>query len=124
MFRNNKQPVVQRHLGATPDVGYGDPDDGQDYVDRGKLDFDPVNGLLSGTAIPVAQHYQPQHLLAEDGPQDVVEAAADEPADEPTVEPTDEPTVDAADEPDEERRTPLDELLDDPSEETDEDSDR
>jgi len=26
-------------------------DDGQDYLDRDKLDFDPDDGLLSGTAI-------------------------------------------------------------------------
>jgi hypothetical protein len=42
-------------------VGYGEPDDGQDYIDRSKLNFDPVDGLLSGTAIPKEQHYHAHH---------------------------------------------------------------
>jgi hypothetical protein len=32
-------------------VGYGDPSDGQDYVDRSVIDFDPALGLLCGTAV-------------------------------------------------------------------------
>jgi hypothetical protein len=30
---------------------YGDPADGQHYNDRSKLDFDPADGLYSGTAV-------------------------------------------------------------------------
>jgi hypothetical protein len=30
---------------------YGDPEDGQHYNDRAKLDFDPADGLYSGTAV-------------------------------------------------------------------------
>jgi hypothetical protein len=66
MFNRKHQQPVERRLGATPEVGYGDPDDGQDYVDRSKLTFDPVNGLLSGTAIPAEQHYHPQHALGDE----------------------------------------------------------
>jgi hypothetical protein len=54
---HHKHTEVPHHLGASPEVGYGDPDDGQDYIDRTKLTFDPVEGLLSGTAIPKDQHY-------------------------------------------------------------------
>lgn len=32
-------------------MGYGNPADGQDYIDRSVIDFDPTDGLLSGTAI-------------------------------------------------------------------------
>ena len=30
---------------------YGDPADGQDYIDRSAIDFDPADGLYSGTAV-------------------------------------------------------------------------
>ena len=30
---------------------YADPEDGQHYNDRAKLDFDPADGLFSGTAV-------------------------------------------------------------------------
>jgi hypothetical protein len=30
---------------------YAEPDDGQHYNDRSKLDFDPADGLYSGTAV-------------------------------------------------------------------------
>jgi hypothetical protein len=30
---------------------YGDPEDGQHYNDRSKLDFDPADGVYSGTAV-------------------------------------------------------------------------
>ena len=65
MFNHKQQHSGERHLGARPEVGYGEPDDGQDYVDREKLDFDPVDGLLSGTAIPADQHYHPQHAMTD-----------------------------------------------------------
>jgi len=47
-----KKHLGEGHRGGGPDVGYGEPDDGQDYVDRSQLDFDPADGLLSGTALP------------------------------------------------------------------------
>lgn len=39
---------------AEPAVPYGpehDPDGGHDYVDRSLIDFDPADGLFSGTAV-------------------------------------------------------------------------
>ena len=30
---------------------YGDPADGQDYIDRDAIDFDPADGLYAGTAV-------------------------------------------------------------------------
>ena len=44
----------QRHGSAEQPgslANYGEADDGQDYVDRSVIDFDPADGLLSGTAI-------------------------------------------------------------------------
>ena len=50
--RMTKKHLGEGHRGGGADIGYGDPDDGQDYVDRSHLDFDPADGLLSGTALP------------------------------------------------------------------------
>jgi hypothetical protein len=42
----------QDPAGAGPsEYGPGGEDDGQDYVDRSKIDFDPADGLYSGTAV-------------------------------------------------------------------------
>lgn len=35
----------------TGDAAYGSEADGQDYVDRSKIDFDPSAGLYTGTAV-------------------------------------------------------------------------
>ncbi len=37
--------------GDTPSMSYGNDDDGQDYVDRSVIDFDPEDGLYNGTAV-------------------------------------------------------------------------
>jgi len=52
MVLMTKKHLGEGHHGGGPEIGYGDPDDGQDYVDRSHLDFDPAEGLLSGTALP------------------------------------------------------------------------
>ena len=36
---------------AARKAGYGDPSDGQDYLDRDRVPIDPAAGLISGTAI-------------------------------------------------------------------------
>jgi hypothetical protein len=41
-------------------------DDGQDYVDRSKIDFDPDDGLLSGTAIDGTSKIPGPHEHGED----------------------------------------------------------
>jgi hypothetical protein len=50
-------------------------DDGQDYIDRSKIDFDPDEGLLSGTAIDGTSDIPGPHEQGEDG-------GGDEPASE------------------------------------------
>lgn len=42
-------------------------DDGQDYIDRSKIDFDPDDGLLSGTAIDGTSDIPGPHEHGEDG---------------------------------------------------------
>lgn len=49
--RSHSRHIGPAHLGGGPIVGYGDPTDGQDYVDRTVVDFDPALGLYSGTAV-------------------------------------------------------------------------
>ena len=41
--------------------------DGQDYIDRSKIDFDPDDGLLSGTAIDGTSDIPGPHEQGEDG---------------------------------------------------------
>jgi hypothetical protein len=58
--RRHGRHIGPAHLGGGPLVGYGDASDGQDYVDRTAVDFDPALGLYSGTAVTghtrVAEH--------------------------------------------------------------------
>jgi hypothetical protein len=42
-------------------------DDGQDYIDRSSIDFDPDEGLLSGTAIDGTSDIPGPHEQGEDG---------------------------------------------------------
>src|SRR5579875_2005372 len=42
-------------------------DDGQDYIDRSTIDFDPDEGLLSGTAITGDSDIPGPHERGEDG---------------------------------------------------------
>ena len=49
--RGHRRHLGPPHFGGGPAIGYGDPSDGQDYVDRSVIDFDPAAGLLCGTAL-------------------------------------------------------------------------
>jgi hypothetical protein len=53
---------------------YGDPADGQHYNDRAKLDFDPADGLYSGTAVEgtseIAGPHENQDTVGADGSAD------------------------------------------------------
>lgn len=42
-------------------------DDGQDYIDRSAIDFDPDDGLLSGTAIDGTSDIPGPHEHGDDG---------------------------------------------------------
>ena len=46
-------------------------DDGQEYLDRDKLDFDPDDGLLSGTAIDGTSDIPGPHADPETGDIDI-----------------------------------------------------
>ncbi len=51
---------------AESDLGELRRDDGQEYLDRSKLDFDPDDGLLSGTALDGSSEIPGPHA-SEDG---------------------------------------------------------
>jgi hypothetical protein len=56
----------------TEDATQNPPDDkregdGQDYIDRSSIDFDPDDGLLSGTAIDGTSDIPGPHEQGEDG---------------------------------------------------------
>jgi hypothetical protein len=57
---------------TTEDTTQNPPDekregDGQDYIDRSNIDFDPDEGLLSGTAIDGTSDIPGPHEQGEDG---------------------------------------------------------
>ena len=65
-------------------IDYPPKDDDQDYVDRSKLDFDPADGLYSGTA--VTGEVGDTAAADDDGKADGADddaAADDGPADDP-----------------------------------------
>ena len=45
------EDVKQQIVEAARKAGYGNPEDGQDYLDRNDVPYDPAEGLVSGTAI-------------------------------------------------------------------------
>jgi hypothetical protein len=51
----------------------GREDDGQDYIDRSSIDFDPDDGLLSGTAIDGTSNIPGPHEQGEDADPDDTE---------------------------------------------------
>ena len=65
------------HLGAGPEVGYGSPNDGQDYIDRAALTFDPADGLLSGTAVRSWHHVPPTRPSEAPAPATAAQRAAE-----------------------------------------------
>lgn len=57
----------------------GREDDGQDYIDRSSIDFDPDEGLLSGTAIEGTSNIPGPHERGEDAdPDDTEDGLPDE----------------------------------------------
>jgi hypothetical protein len=48
----------------------GREDDGQEYVDRSKIDFDPDDGLLSGTAIDGTSEIPGPHKAVDENAED------------------------------------------------------
>lgn len=65
-MRSHTRHLGPPHIGGGAEVGYGETDDGQDYVDRSVIDFDPAEGLYSGTAAtPGHEHH---HTSSDDTP--------------------------------------------------------
>jgi hypothetical protein len=77
------------------DYTYGDPGDGQDYVDRSKIDFDPQDGLYSGTAVDGTSEIPGPHAKSEDGERgaDEMREEAKRQADEAGADPQETPAA-------------------------------
>jgi hypothetical protein len=74
-------------------IGLDRSDESQDFVDQSKIDFDPDDGLYSGTAVDGTSEIAGPHLSSESGelsPEDMQEEARKE-AEEAGVDPEDTP---------------------------------
>lgn len=74
-------------------VGLDRSDDDQDFVDQSKIDFDPDDGLYSGTAVDGSSEIPGPHLDGETGelsPEDIQRQAEEEAGD---VDPAETPAA-------------------------------
>ena len=77
---------ISQVVEAAAKAGYGDSSDGQDYLDRDKMPYDPAEGLYSGTAVEgtseIAGPHQHQDDIgdtSEDSQAKAAELAAERP---------------------------------------------
>lgn len=74
-------------------IGLDRDDEEQDFVDQSKIDFDPDDGLYSGTAVDGSSEIPGPHLDGETGelsPEDIQRQAEEEAGD---VDPSDTPAA-------------------------------
>ena len=70
--------------GQEPDFAKLREDDGQDYIDRSALDFDPDDGLLSGTAVDGTSNIPGPHEKGDDTTDEDLEGTQGDPAETST----------------------------------------
>ena len=63
----DSEQETDQQMSETPDLSGVREGDGQDYLDRSKLDFDPDDGLLSGTALDGTTEIAGPHERDADG---------------------------------------------------------
>jgi hypothetical protein len=92
---DGEQQTGQQETQQDADYSYGDPGDGQDYIDRSKIDFDPKDGLYSGTAVDGTSEIPGPHLRDGDNEREPEELRkeAEEQANRDGVDPSDTPAA-------------------------------